>query len=717
MTFREEFGRRRAGSPGVSGPAITAPMNWRRFLGELQRRNVYRVAVTYTVVSWVLIQIATQVFPFFEIPNWAVRLVVLLLVLGFPVALVLAWAFELTPEGIKRTDDVPVHESIRHHTGRKLLAFATIAAAVAVAMFLFQFSRRNWPAHEPGQTANPPVQPVAEKSIAVLPFSSLSTEADNAFFTDGIQDEILANLARIAALKVISRSSVVVYKAGSPRNMREIGRQLGVAHLLEGSVQRTRNRIRVTAQLIDARTDEHEWAEHYDRDLADVFAIQTEIAQAIVAQLETKLSPEETAAIAPATHNIEAFDLYLRAKELIKSFHQTENWQETLLKAVRLLDEAVDRDPNFALAYCWRTNAHDSLYWYGLDRTPERLALAQASVQKALALAPDLGEAHLAQALVYYHGQRDYGRAFQELALANRRLPNSAEVYSLAGAIARRQGHWEDAVRKYEKAFELDPRNARIVNGLAIVYDLMRRYDEEASVFERAAAADPGTRNYSELLRAQIELERGDLEAARSRLETLPAGYDPDGATTWTRINLALYERDFESAAATLSSWKKPDLVSGTGTRLPVSFWEAAIARARGDQARAHEAFDRARATISARLTAEPDDPLLLAILGVVDAGLSRKEEALAEGRKAVELRPIATDAVDGPTVLASLALIQNWIGDVDGAMEHLIVLARTPGGPHYGQLKYDPAWGPIRADPRFAAMLKELRPQSKTPR
>src|SRR3954468_23851515 len=540
-------------------------MNWRRFLGELQRRNVYRVAVTYTVVSWVIIQIATQVFPFFEIPSWAVRLIVLLLILGFPVALVVAWAFELTPEGIKRTDDVPLHESIRHQTGRKWLAFATIAAAAAIALFLVQLSRRDWSGNKleseaPISTA----QAVREQSIAVLPFSSLSAEPDNVFFTDGIQDEILADLAKVAALKVISRSSVIVYKAGSPRNMREIGRQLGVAHLLEGSVQRTKNRVRVTAQLIDARTDEHQWADHYDRDLADAFAIQTEIAQAITRQLEAKLSPEEKAAIEPSTRDIAAFDLYLQAKELINTFHDSENWKETLLKAVRFLDEAIRRDPKFALAYCWRTTAHDNLYWYGLDRTPARIEMAQASAERALALIPDLGEAHLAQALVYYHGKRDYTRAFAELALANRTLPNSAEVCSLAGAIARRQGRWEDALKNLEKAVELDPRNPKNVNGLSLVYDLLRRYDDEAALFERAAAANPGTRNFSQMVRAQIELGRGDLKAAHAFLATLPADYDPDGATTWTRLTLALYERDFDNAAKVLASWKQEDLVGGS---------------------------------------------------------------------------------------------------------------------------------------------------------
>ncbi len=693
-------------------------MNWRRFLGELQRRNVYRVAVTYAVVSWVLIQIATQVFPFFDIPNWAVRVVVLLLVLGFPVALILAWAFEITPEGIKRTEDVLPDESIRRHTGRKLLALAAVGAALAGGLYLVQSARRTSTIAKDDSVSTSMAMPAApEKSIAVLPFSNLSAEQENVFFTDGIQDEILANLAKVADLKVISRSSVMVYKAGTPRNVREIGRQLGVAHLLEGSVQRTKDRVRVTAQLIDARTDDHQWAEHYDREIADVFAIQTEIAQSITRQLEAKLSPREKAAIEPSTRDIGAFDLYLRAKELIKTFHDTENWKETLLQAVRLLDEAISRDPNFALAHCWRTTAHDNLYWFGLDRTPARVELAQASAEKALILAPDLGEAHLAQALVYYHEKRDYIRAFQELAIANRTLPNSAEVNSLAGSIARRQGHWDDAVRYLEKAFELDPLNPKIVNSLSLVYDLLRRYDDEATLFDRAATANPSTRNYSQLVHAQIELERGDLKAAYAFLMSLPADYDPDGATTWTRINLALYEREPEAAASYLASWKKEELVGGTGRLVPVSYWQGIIARARGDGPGASEAFTRARTTVAAQLAEQPDDPMLMATLGLLDAGLSRKEEALPEARRAVELRPLANDAVDGATVQGFLAMTYAWLGDVNAAIDQLAFLATIPNGPAFGQLKYDPAWDPVRADPRFTAMVNQLQPRPKETR
>ena len=690
-------------------------MNWRNFLGELQRRNVYRVAVTYTVVSWVLIQIATQIFPFFEIPNWAVRVVILLLVLGFPVALILAWAFELTPEGIKRTEEVPVHKSIRHHTGRKILAVAAVAAAVATGLFIVQFTRRSHANPKPESSA--PLassESAPEKSIAVLPFNNLSADEENRFFTDGIQDEILAGLAKIADLKVISRTSVMVYKAGAPRNAREIGQQLGVAHLLQGSVQRTKNRVRVTAQLIDARTDEHQWAEHYDRDLADAFAIQTEIAQAITRQLEAKLSPQEKAAIGPTTRDIGAFDLYLQAKESINTFDDTENWKETLLKAVRLLDEAIRRDPNFALAYCWRTKADAYLYWHKLDSTPARIEMAQASAERALALVPDLGEAHLAQALVYYHGKRDYNRAFAELALANRTLPNSAEVCSLAGAIARRQGRWDDAVKNLEKAVEVDPRNPKMVNGLSLVYDLLRRYDDEAALFERAAAANPSRRNYSQMLRAQIELGRGDLKAAHSFLATLPADYDPDGQMTWTRLTLALYERDFERAKKVLASWKQEELVGGAGMLVPASYWQGVIAREKGDEAAVKESLGRARTVIEGKLAGRQDDPILLATLGLIDAGLGRKEDAVREGRRAVELRPISEDADDGAILLGSLAMIYTWTDDVNAAIDQLIFLAKTPGGPPYGQLKYDPAWDALRGDARFNAMLNGLQPRSK---
>jgi tetratricopeptide (TPR) repeat protein len=333
--------------------------------------------------------------------------------------------------------------------------------------------------------------------------------------------------------------------------------------------------------------------------------------------------------------------------------------------------------------------------------------------QKALVLAPDLGEAHLAQALVYYQGTRDFAHAREELAIARRVLPNNAEVYSVTSWIDRRQGHWEEAVKNQEKAAELDPRNLKILNALAVLYDLLRRYDQEEAVFDRAITANPSSSAYFQMMRAEIELEKGNIKTARSGLDSLPAGYDPDGAATSTRINLALYERDPVAAAKILAASKLEELVGGTGSLLPRSWFEALIARAQGDAQKTREAFSAARVKIEAKLHDQPDDGVLLATLGLIDAGLSRKEQALAEGYRAAELRPISNDAVDGAAVIGNLAMTYVWIGDVDSAMERLVFLAKTPGGPDYGQLKFDPAWDAVRREVRFAKMLDGLRPES----
>ncbi|MEY2602101.1 MAG: hypothetical protein QOJ36_1420, partial [Verrucomicrobiota bacterium] len=355
-------------------------MNSGNFFAELKRRNVYKVAVAYAIVAWLLIQVATQVFPFFEIPNWAVRLVVLLLILGFPIALFLAWAFEITPEGIKRAEDVSPNESITKRTGRKLIWTTVVLAVIAAGLLAFQLLRPKT-ASAPRQDASAARTEAAtgslpEKSIAVLPFENLSRDPDNAFFTDGVQDEILTNLARVADLKVISRTSVMQYKSGAQRNLREIAQQLGVAHLLEGSVQRAGGKVRVNAQLIDARTDAHQWAQSFDRDIADVFAIQSEIATAIADQLQAKLSPTEKTAIERApTSDVTAFDLFTRAKNLLLNTSFSAVARGSYLQAVELLDQALAHDPSFFEAYCQLAYTHDNLYFHGNDHTPARLAL------------------------------------------------------------------------------------------------------------------------------------------------------------------------------------------------------------------------------------------------------------------------------------------------------------------------------------------------------
>ena len=415
-------------------------MNAKNIFTELKRRNVYRAAVAYGVVAWFLTQLTTQVFPFFEIPNSAVRFVVIALAAGFPIAMLLSWVYEFTPEGVVRTEDLQPAQarSAQRATGR-ILDFIIIGVLLLVIAMLvvgrLPFYRQT------GES-------ISQKSIAVLPFQNLSANQENAYFTDGVQNEILADLAKVADLKVISRTSVMLYKSGNPRNLREIGQQLGVAHLLEGSVQRTANRVRVTAQLIDARTDAHLWAQTYDRDLADVFAIQSEIAEKIAEQLQAHLSPREQAAIAQApTSDLVANDLYVRARVLDDQGNVDPGGKESFLHAISLLEEAVRRDPNFLLAYCLLCEANLDLYWQGFDHTPERRERANAALRQAERIQSDAGEVHIQKGVYAYHGFRDYERARTEFELARRTLPNDARLYSYLGSVDRRQGRWEDAVR------------------------------------------------------------------------------------------------------------------------------------------------------------------------------------------------------------------------------------------------------------------------------
>jgi tetratricopeptide (TPR) repeat protein len=375
-----------------------------------------------------------------------------------------------------------------------------------------------------------------------------------------------------------------------------------------------------------------------------------------------------------------------------------------------LLYEAISRVGHFALAYCWATTANDNLYWFGLDLSPERLAQAKATAQTALALAPDLGEARLAQALVYYHGYRDYERALEQVALAKRTLPNSAETYSLAGWIARRQGRWDGARKNLEKAAELDPRNPKVISDLSVLYDLLHDYDAKLALYDRAVIANPSTSDYFQMMRGATQMEKGNFRAARAALDRLPAGYDPEGAATTARIYLALYERQPAAAKAVLDQAKIEEIVGNDGYPRPRSFYEGMIARASGDAGQARASFATARAAVEAKLGGRNDDALTVAILGVIAAGEDRKQEAIAMGQRAVELRPIAKDAVDGTTALTALAMIYAWTGESSLALDQLAILSKVPGGPDYGQLAYDPAWDSLRSDDRFATIIEAAR-------
>jgi TolB-like protein/class 3 adenylate cyclase/cytochrome c-type biogenesis protein CcmH/NrfG len=589
-----------------------------------------------------------------------------------------------------------------------VLALLLLAGLVAAGVFVF-----NHRAGSSSTSAASPSAPVPDKSIAVLPFENLSEEKANAFFTDGVQDEILTDLAKIADLKVISRTSVMQYKSGVARNLRKIGEELGVAHVVEGSVQRAANKVRVNAQLIDARNDAHLWAQTYDRDLADVFAIQSEIAKTIADQLQAKLSPSEKAAIdKPPTTDLTAYDLYLRAQALYAATSDPFQAKEKLPQATRVLDEAVARDPQFLLAWCLLSKVHGDIYWGGHDHTPARLELANSAVQTALRLQPDAGEAHLALADYYYHGFRDYRRARTELAIARRTLPNNAEVFEYTGYIDRREGHWEEATRNLERALELDPRNFFTLQQMALAYQRQRRYADAARTYDRALKIVPGDPN-TRFQRAAVALdERADIKPFQTMLAAVIAE-DPSLAPDVDDPTYALCERTATAAARLLTNYPRDGLPID-GVNYPHAYWEGVIASWQGDSAKAQAAFSAARNEVAKIVEKQPDFAAGLSLLGKIDAGLGRKEEALREGRRACELLPISKDAVTGVALAANLAQIYAWVGEKDLAIEQIAAVERVPNLLSYGLLKLRPEWDPLRSDPRFEKIVASLAPKDK---
>ncbi|MGI8956817.1 MAG: tetratricopeptide repeat protein [Chthoniobacterales bacterium] len=687
-------------------------MNLQQFLTELKRRKVYSVAVAYAVVSWLLIQIVTQTFPFFEIPNWAIRWVLLILIVGFPLALVLSWAFELTPEGIKPTGSKADGKPVTRRTGRKFVAVIAILASLAVGMSLFRAAR---PKPTPPVVDSPlAVATIPAKSIAVLPFQSLSANPENAFFADGVQDEILTDLARVADLKVISRTSVMQYKGEGARNVRAIGQALGVAHLLEGTVQRSGSKVRVNAQLIDARTDAHLWAHSYDRDVSDLLAIQSEIAETIADQLRAKLSPEVKAENdRQPTTDLDAFGLYTQARKIVWSASAESAQEGDWRRAISLLEQAVARDPNFFLAYCQLAAAHGQLYFFGYDHTPARCSLFGSAVDSAARLRPDAGETHLVRAEYLYRCHLDYSGALAELETATALLPNSSEALALTAAVARRQGHWEESIRHYERALQLDPRNVGLLQQSGVTYDFLRRYADEAGAFDRALELAPGNAEMP-IIRGFVEVQwRGDLrkyhEAIHAFLSKNPQSAE-DIATDW--FQLALFERDPAEARLALASVSK----DGGGSNAMVfrhAWFEALAARVRGDDDAAREALTQARAEQELAVHKQPDFGPPLAILGLIDAGLGREEDAMREGRRAIELLPMAKDSVNGSMLMTNLAAIYTWCGEKDLAIQQLKRILSKPGDGSYGDFRLNPLWDPLRGDPRFEQIVTSLAPKA----
>ena len=561
---------------------------------------------------------------------------------------------------------------------------------------------------------------IPDKSIAVLPFENLSEEKQNEYFADGVQDQILTNLAQIADLKVISRTSVMQYKSGAPRNLREIGQQLGVAHVVEGSVQRAANKVRVNARLIDARNDAHLWAQTYDRDLADVFAIQSEIAKAIADQLQAKLSPNEKKAIEqPPTTDLAAFDLYSRAKSLVLTAGFSATREPDLRKAIELLDEAVKRDPSFFDAYCQLAYAHEFLYAiWGFDHTPARLALAEAAVQAARRLRPDAAETHLARAQYLYFGLRDYAGALAELEIARRALPNDPRLFELSGYILRRRGQLEEGLRYLQRAAELDPRNFSTLQQVGLTYQVLGRYAEAIAAFDRTLAIVPDnveTRAGRAVFYLFWKADTRPLHQTIDGILSQGAGAIASAADTW--FFCALAERDPAAAERALVALGDNPCRGEGVINLSRSFGEGLLARMTKDEARARTAFEAARAQQEKIVQAQPDYGPALCVLGLIDAGLGRNELALDEGRRAVALTPVEKDVNNGSRVLQYFAITAAWAGENELALQQLEAGLRAPDASlmlSYGALKLFPVWDPLRGDPRFEKIVESLAPKER---
>jgi serine/threonine protein kinase/tetratricopeptide (TPR) repeat protein len=546
--------------------------------------------------------------------------------------------------------------------------------------------------------------PPSEKSVAVLPFENLSKDEENAFFAGGMQDEILSNLTKVADLKVISRTSVMKYKSGLGRNLREIAKTLGVSHVVEGSVQRAGERLRVNVQLIDARNDAHLWAEDYDRDIADIFAIQSEIAQQIADQLRAKLSAAEKATIAERpTADLAAYALYTKANE-IDIYENWEGAEKSAKQKMELLEKATQRDPNFALAYCAVAKTQT---WLSTG-TDEHLEFAKKAAEAALRVRPDLGEAHLELARYYFYAAvygdtADFDRARDELAIVRRKLPNNSEALLIAAKIDRQQNRWDSVVANLRKAVELDPRNVEAGHWLRATYSEMRRFsDLEQLVTKDAAGGDP----WSQWWLATSKLGRGDPVAAQSLLDQVPLDFSPKDVIWLTRFIAALYLRDYDAASRVIASgkWAADNRAVAEGE----------LARARGDKQKALAAFAAAREKLDAMWGDNPksDNFDYLKEVSEIDAGLSRKDQAIREARRAVDLN--ANRPLERTYSVVNLALVYAWTGERERALEQLEIVATIPGGPDYGDLLLNPRWDDLRGDPRFDKIVAAAKAASR---
>ncbi len=675
------------------------------FFQEVRRRKVYRVAAAYIVVAGFLIQIASAAFPAWELPSWSLRLVITLLLIGFPIALILAWAYDVTPQGVRATPAVATPGAHRRRNLFMLIATGVIVSAVAGFFLLPHASARK-----------------IDKSIAILPFQNLSADPENAFFTDGVQDEILNDLAKIADLKVISRTSVMQYKAGAKRSLRQIANELGVAHVVEGTVQRAANRVRVSAQLIDAKTDTHLWVESYDRPLDDVFAIQSDIAKAIAGQLQAKLSPSQSSAFAAApTRDAEAYDLFLKGEYQERQAESTYK-EETYDSAETFYRQALARDPTFSLAYARLAYNRLNRHWFVKRLTSGQLDQVKSDIERAIAIAPDLPDAHLALGLFHYWGRHDFDSALKEFDRAVELQPSNSVSRSYRAAIYRRRGEWRRSLAEYERAAELDPRDVWIPDQIGGGYLGLRRWSDAERWLKHALALDPHHLGAAFRLNLTYIASTGDIQRARRAWEGIPnergAGqgvrpyYIVIPEMIDERVYLYVLERHFSEA---LQEW---DIAPGNTAegRLAQLKARIGIQVLAGQSAATKPECEEARGLLEAELAKrQPEDRVWVSELAWIYVCLGRNADALRLAREAAETMPIEKDAILGINFLVGLAQIEAHTGQSEEAVRILRQLLTIPAGEYVSvmRLKIDPVWDPIRNDPGFQKLLSEPEPET----
>jgi len=657
------------------------------FFEEVKRRKVYRVAVAYIIAAGGIIQLASAAFPAWELPNWALRLVIVSLLIGFPIALILAWAFDVTPQGIKTTPTIALPGAHRRRNVIMLVATGVIISAAAGFFVLPRAVARK-----------------IDKSIAVLPFENLSDDKENAYFADGVQDDVLTNLSKIGDLKVISRTSVMQYR-GKTTNVREIGKALGVSNILEGSVRRSGNKVRVNVQLIDANSDEHIWASDYDRDVTDVFAIQTDLAQKITDALQAKLSSAEKSRIErKPTENGEAYLAFVQAHNLQDAVEDLEK----LKQSEQLYARAIQLDPMFALAIA-RYSQLESWIVHTFERTVERREKARTLAQQALQLQPDLPEAHLAMGFSLYYGDNNFEAALKEFEIAQRDLPNEAEGYLALGAIQRRLGKWPESTANLEKAASLNPKDSWVLQNLALSYQTLRDFDAANKTIDRALKVNPDNLGLWEVKSKLAIAEKGDLsvaERAFQSVKSLPMNDLEKLRVAGGRADVFLLERKYQEGLREAESLSD-GLLAGVPAALCAKYYLVGFARrALHDEAGAQAALLKAKDLLEAQLKQSPDSPDLRIQLAKVLAYLGEKDAALNEARRAAQILPESKDAFGGPEITAGVAEVCSIVGENGRAIELLDGLLGRPSPLTVPLLKLSPAWDPLRSDPRFQALL-----------